>query len=128
MLDMWRISWEKDKRGDMLSCFSRVRLFVTLWSVAHQPSMFMGFSRQEYWRGCHFLLQEVFPTLGPNLRLLCLLAMAGRLFTTSTTWETVSSIPSVYSLHIYRKKIVADTRFGLQISVSLSEIFLAKII
>ena len=28
---------------------SRVRLFVILWTVAHQASPSMGFSRQEYW-------------------------------------------------------------------------------
>ena len=32
----------------MLSPFSRVQLFVTLWTVAHQVPLFMGFSRQEY--------------------------------------------------------------------------------
>ena len=35
----------------MLSCFSHVRLFVTPWTVARQASLFMGFSRQEYWSG-----------------------------------------------------------------------------
>ena len=25
---------------------------------------FFRFPRQEYWRGCHFLLQGIFPTLG----------------------------------------------------------------
>ena len=33
----------------VLSCFSHVWLFVTLWSVARQDPLFMGFSRQEYW-------------------------------------------------------------------------------
>ena len=28
---------------------SRVRLFATPWTAAHQASPFMGFSRQEYW-------------------------------------------------------------------------------
>ena len=30
----------------------------------------MGFSRQEYWNGCHALLQGIFPTRGLNLHLL----------------------------------------------------------
>ena len=30
---------------------SRVRLFATPWTVAHQAPPFMGFSRQEYWSG-----------------------------------------------------------------------------
>ena len=29
---------------------SCVQLFATLWTVAHQPPLSMGFSRQEYWR------------------------------------------------------------------------------
>ena len=35
----------------VLSCFSRVRLFVTPWTVAHQAPLSMGFSRQKYWSG-----------------------------------------------------------------------------
>ena len=30
---------------------SRVRLFVSPWTVAHQAPPSMGFSRQEYWSG-----------------------------------------------------------------------------
>ena len=33
----------------MLRCFSHVQLFVTSWIVAHQASLSLGFSRQEYW-------------------------------------------------------------------------------
>ena len=29
-------------------------LFVTLWTVAHQAPLSMGFSRQEYWSGLPF--------------------------------------------------------------------------
>ena len=35
----------------MLSLFSRVWLFATLWTIAHQASLFMGLSRQEYLSG-----------------------------------------------------------------------------
>ena len=35
----------------MLSHFSPVWLFATLWTVAHQALLSMGFSRQEYWSG-----------------------------------------------------------------------------
>ena len=31
--------------------FSHVWLFVTVWTVACQAPLFMGFSRQEYWSG-----------------------------------------------------------------------------
>ena len=35
----------------VLSHFSQVRPFVTLWTVAHQAPLSMGFFRQEYWSG-----------------------------------------------------------------------------
>ena len=33
----------------MLSRYSRVQFSATLWTVAHQAPLSMGFSRQEYW-------------------------------------------------------------------------------
>ena len=54
----------------MLRCFSRVQLFAIPWTVAHQAPLSMGFSRQEYWSGCHVLLQRIFPTQGSILGLL----------------------------------------------------------
>ena len=33
---------------------SRVQLFVTPWTVAHQAPLSMGFFRQEYWTGLSF--------------------------------------------------------------------------
>ena len=33
---------------------SRVRLFVTPWTVAYQAPQFMEFSRHEYWSGLPF--------------------------------------------------------------------------
>ena len=38
----------------MLSRFSRVPLFVTPWTIAHQAPLSMGLSRQEYWSGFPF--------------------------------------------------------------------------
>ena len=43
------------------------------WTLAHQAPLFMEFSRQKYWSGCHFLFQGIFSTQGSNLHLLCLL-------------------------------------------------------
>ena len=45
---------------------SRVRLFATPWTVAHQAPPPMGFSRQDTGVGCHFLLHGIFPTQGSN--------------------------------------------------------------
>ena len=57
----------------VLNHFSRVWLCATLWTVAYQASLSMGFSRQEHWSGLPFLLQGIFPTQGLNPCLLCLL-------------------------------------------------------
>ena len=50
----------------MLRHFSHVWLCVSLWTIAYQVPLSMGFSRQEYWSGCHFLLQGIFLTQGSN--------------------------------------------------------------
>ena len=57
----------------VLSCFSCVWLFVTPWTIAHQALLSVGFSRQQHWSGCNFLLQGIFVTPGSNPCLLCLL-------------------------------------------------------
>ena len=49
--------------GCMLSCFSRVQLFATLWIIACQAPLSMGFSKQEYWSGLPCSLPGDFPTL-----------------------------------------------------------------
>ena len=41
-----RRSWNVNVKS-----FSRVWLFATLWTVAYQDPLFMGFIRQEYWSG-----------------------------------------------------------------------------
>ena len=40
----------------MLSHFSRIRLWATLWTAAHQVLLSTGFSRQEYWSGLPFIV------------------------------------------------------------------------
>ena len=50
-------------------------------------SLSMGFSRQEYWSGLPFPLQEIFLTQELNLCLLCLPALATGFFPTSAAWE-----------------------------------------
>ena len=48
----------------MLSFFSRVPLFVTLWTVGHQAPLSMGFPRQEYWSGLQCLSPGALPNPG----------------------------------------------------------------
>ena len=58
----------------MLSHFSHVRLFLTLWTVAHQAPLSMGFSRQEYWSGLPCPPPGDLPD--PGIELMCLMSPA----------------------------------------------------
>ena len=71
----------------VLSCFSRVRLFVTLWTVAHQAPLSMGFSRQEHWSVLPCPPPRDLPNPGIEPFFLMSPALAGGYFTTSTTRE-----------------------------------------
>ena len=76
----------------VLSCFSCVQLFVTLWTVAHQAPLPMGFSRQEYWRGLTCFLPGGLLHPGIQPASLSSLVLAGGFFTTSTTWEALQGL------------------------------------
>ena len=54
----------------VLSHFSRVQFFATLWTVAYQAPLSMGFSRQEYWSELPCLPPGIFSTQGWNPHLL----------------------------------------------------------
>ena len=75
-------------RAWVLSRFSCVQLFATLWSVACQAPPFMGFSRQEYCSGLLCPPLGDLPHPGAELSSLVSPALAGRFFTTSTIWES----------------------------------------
>ena len=69
----------------VLSPFNCVRLFATLWAVAQQAPLSMGFSRQEYWSGLPRPSPGDLPDLGIELKSLISLALAVRFFTPSVT-------------------------------------------
>ena len=71
----------------LLSCFSRVWLFVSLWIVACQAPLSMRFSRQEYWSGLPCPPPEELPHPGIEPLSLTAPALAGGFFTTVFTWE-----------------------------------------
>ena len=62
-------------------------LFVTLWTVALQAPLSMGFSRQEYWSGLPFPTLVDLPNPGIEPMSLVSPVLAVRFFTTSATWE-----------------------------------------
>ena len=76
----------------MLSHFSHVWLFATLWTAAGQAPLCPWDSPGKNTEvGSHVLLQGIFPTQGLSLHLQCLLHwQAGSFFTTGTAWEALN--------------------------------------
>ena len=75
--------------------------FATLWTVACQAPLSMGFSRHNTGVGCPALLQEIFQTQGQKLCLKYLLHWLGGFFITGTTWEAQGYfiLPSICPCH-----------------------------
>ena len=69
----------------VLSCFSCVRLCATLWTVACQGPLSMGFSRQEYWSGLPCPSPGNFPDTGIKSKSHA--SYINSFFTTNATWE-----------------------------------------
>ena len=75
-----------DAHGCMLNHFSCLWLLASLWIVAHQAPLSVGFSRQ-YWSGLPFPPPGDLPDPGVEPLSLESPALTGVFFTTSTTWE-----------------------------------------
>ena len=71
----------------VLSCLSRVQLFATQWTVAHQTPLSIGFPKQEYWSGLPCPPPGDLPDPGMEPESLISPALAAGFFSTSTTWE-----------------------------------------
>ena len=71
----------------ILTHFSHVRLFVTVWTVDHQAPLSMRFCGQEYWSGwpCPPPGDLSNPGIEPTSPISP--ALAGGFFITNTTWE-----------------------------------------
>ena len=57
----------------MLSCFSCIWLFATLWTVAHQAALSLGFVGKNTGWVLPYSPPRIFQTQGSSLHLLCLL-------------------------------------------------------
>ena len=68
---------------------SHIQLFATLWTVARQAPLSMGFSRPEYWSGLP--CPPPGDLLNPGLEPASLVSpsLADTFLTTSATWEAV---------------------------------------
>ena len=76
----------------MLSRFSHVPLSATLWTIACQAPLSMGFSRQECWGGLPFLPSGDLPHLGIEPVSPAFSALAGGLFTTEPPRKPLKSV------------------------------------
>ena len=71
----------------MRSRLSRVWLFATLWTIAHQAPLSMRFSRQEYWSRLLCPPPGDLPNPGNQTHISYSPGLTGGFFTTSATWE-----------------------------------------
>ena len=97
----------------VVSCFSHIWVFVTLWTLTHEAPLSMGFSRQEYWSG--LLCPPPGDLPNPGMEPMSLTSTCiGRFFTTSATRE------ALYPLIEDKKKdgsLIFDSALGILSSV-----------
>ena len=77
----------------MLIHFSLVQFFATLWAVAHQAPLSMGFPRQEHWTVLPSSSPGDLPD--PGIELVSP-ALAGGFFSTGATWGAPTQLCSGY--------------------------------
>ena len=105
----------------MLSHFSRVRLFVTFWTVAHQAPLSMGFSRQEYWRGwtcsppgdlCDPGIKPVSHISCIDSQVLYLLALLDMILYTLYTYIYTHTLYTLYYICVFLETLNICFNFG----------------
>ena len=116
-------------RACVLSRFSRVRLFATLWTLAHQAPLCMGFSRQE-WSGLPSLPLGALPNPETDLCLLRLLHCRRILYcwVAKEAGELVfSSVKSLSRVRLFATPWIAARQASLSITNSWSSLRLTSI-
>ena len=94
--------WAIPQRG-MLSCFSSVRLFVTLWTIAHEVLLSMGFSGQGYYSRLPCPPPGDLPNPETEPTSLKSPALTVGFFTTSTSWKALAVL-CVNTIVLYTSK------------------------
>ena len=74
--------------------------FVTLWTVAHQAPLSMGFSRQEYGSGLPFPLSGDLPDSGTEPVSPVSLELAGRFFTTESSGKSLTILDKIVNIDL----------------------------
>ena len=90
----------------VLSHFGCIWLCNPIDPLAHQGPLSMEFCRQEYWSGLSCPLPGDLPDPSIELKSLMSCVLAGRFFTTSTTWE---GLCFVYFATIFFKIVFKNT-------------------
>ena len=104
----------------VLTCFSRVQPFATLWTVACQTPQSMGFSRQESWFGLPCCLPGDLLDPGIKPTFLKSPALAGGYFTTSPTWKHSRAPHLVNGLSFKFHAFILFFWSGLQLAWGIS--------
>ena len=90
----------------VLSHYSCVRLFGTLWTGVHQAPLSMGFSMQEYWSGLPCPPPGALPYSGINPASFTSPALTSVFFTISTIWEFYTPIVFSHQSHGIQRLLV----------------------
>ena len=88
---MWAFSGYDEHGAVHAKSLSHVQLFATLWTVAFQAPLSMGFSRQKHWSGLPCPPPGDLPNSGVKPASLISPVLAGGSFTTSVTWKASCS-------------------------------------
>ena len=91
MDEPWADYAKRDKSDLHVCMLSRVLLFATLRTIAHQIPQSMGFSRQEYWTGFACLPPEDLPDSGTEPKSLMPPVRADRFFTTELSEKPIDN-------------------------------------
>ena len=97
----------------ILSCFSPVWVFATLWTIALQAPLSVGFSRQEYWSRLPCPPGDL-PDPGIKPKCLTCPAFVGGFLTSSTIWEAhvcMHTHTNVHTLMVCQSSI-GKSRWG----------------
>ena len=90
----------------MLSHFSSVQLFLTLWTITCQDPLPRDSPGKNTGVGFHFLLQGIFPTQGSNMHLLYLLHwQVGSL--PPAPWEALWNHRAIYKSRLLLRTLLA---------------------
>ena len=125
-------SWAKTFQTQHV-CVLSCSIFVTLWTIAHQALLCMGFPGKNTGVGCHSLLQGIFLTQGSNPHLLHplhLLHCRQILYcwaTREALSDTISSVQLLSHVQLFATPRTATLQASLSITNSWSLLKLMSI-